>query len=49
MGLYDEFKFKPAKYLPHANLPLEKLERIRDIKRNEMEYTKKPIFLSELL
>ena len=39
MGLYDEFKFKPASFLPHANLPLEELERIRNIKREDMEYT----------
>lgn len=39
MGLYDEFRFKPAKHLPHANLPLEELERIRNIKREDMEYT----------
>ena len=39
MGLYDEFKFKPAAFLPHANLPLEEFERIRNIKREEMEYT----------
>ena len=26
MGLYDEFKFKPASFLPHANLQLEELE-----------------------
>lgn len=39
MGLYDEFRFKPASFLPHANLPLEELERIRNIKREDMEYT----------
>ncbi len=39
MGLYDEFKFKPASFLPHANLPLEELERVRNIKREDMEYT----------
>lgn len=39
MGLYDEFRFKPAAHLPHANLPLEELERIRNIKREDMEYT----------
>ena len=39
MALYDEFKFKPASYLPHANLPLEELERVRNIKREDMEYT----------
>ena len=22
MGLYDEFKFKPASWLPHSELPL---------------------------
>ena len=25
MGLYDEFRFRPAPYLPHSNLPLEEL------------------------
>jgi len=39
MGLYDEFRFKPAKWLPNANMPLEELERIRNIKREDMEYT----------
>ena len=39
MALYDEFKFRPASFLPHANLPLEELERVRNIKREEMEYT----------
>ena len=28
MGLYDEFRFKPASWLPHSELPLEELERI---------------------
>lgn len=39
MALYDEFRFKPASFLPHANLPLEELERVRNIKREDMEYT----------
>ncbi len=39
MGLYDEFRFKPASWLPHSDLPLEELERVRNIKREEMEYT----------
>ncbi len=39
MALYDEFKFHPASFLPHANLPLEELERVRNIKREDMEYT----------
>ncbi len=39
MGLYDEFRFKPAPWLPHSDLPLEELERIRNIKREDMEYT----------
>lgn len=39
MGLYEEFRFKPASWLPHSDLPLEELERIRNIKREEMEYT----------
>lgn len=39
MGLYDEFRFKPASFLPHKDLPLEELERVRNIKRDEMEYT----------
>ena len=38
MALYDEFKFKPASFIPHANLPLEELERVRNIKREDMEY-----------
>ena len=39
MGLYDEFRFKPASWLPHSELPLEELERVRNIKREDMEYT----------
>jgi len=39
MGLYDEFRFKAAPWLPHSELPLEELERVRNIKRDEMEYT----------
>ncbi len=39
MGLYDEFRFKPADFLPHSNLPLEELERVRNIRREDMEYT----------
>ena len=39
MALYDEFKFHPASFLPHAKLPLEELERVRNIKREDMEYT----------
>ena len=39
MGLYDEFRFKPAEWLPHSNLPLEEFERVRNIKREDMEYT----------
>ena len=39
MGLYDEFKFKPAPWLPHSELPLEEFERVRNIKREDMEYT----------
>ncbi len=39
MGLYDEFMFKPAAWLPHSELPLEELERVRNIKREDMEYT----------
>ena len=39
MGLYDEFRFRPASWLPHSGYPLEELERVRNIKREEMEYT----------
>ncbi len=39
MGLYDEFRFKPGSWLPHSELPLEELERVRNIKREDMEYT----------
>ena len=39
MGLYDEFRFLPAPWLPHSDLPLEELERIRNIRREDMEYT----------
>ena len=33
MGLYDEFRFLPAPWLPHSDMPLEELERCRNIKR----------------
>ncbi len=39
MSLYDEFRFTPAPHLPHSTLPLEELERIRNMKREDMEYT----------
>ena len=39
MGAYDEFRFKPAPWLPHSDLPLEELERVRNIRREDMEYT----------
>lgn len=39
MGLYEEFRFNPAPWLPHSDLPLEELGRIRNIKREDMEYT----------
>lgn len=38
-SLYEEFRFKPAPWLPHSDMPLEELERIRNIKREDMEYT----------
>ena len=39
MGLYEEFRFHPAPWLPDSDLPLEELERIRNNKREDMEYT----------
>ena len=39
MSLYEEFRFKPADWLPNSELPLDELERIRNIKREDMEYT----------
>ncbi len=39
MSLYEEFRFKPAPWLPHSELSLEELERVRNIKREDMEYT----------
>lgn len=39
MSLYEEFRFKPAEWLPNSNLPLDELEKIRNIKREDMEYT----------
>ena len=38
MGIYDGFKFKPAKWLPSKHLSLEDLERLRNLPREEMEY-----------
>lgn len=35
----SSFKFKPASFLPHQDLSYEELERIRNIKREDMEYT----------
>lgn len=35
----NEFPFKPARWLPHANLTFEELDRIRNIRREDMEYT----------
>lgn len=39
MGLYDEFRFRPASWLPNSDIALEELERVRNIKREDMEYT----------
>ena len=39
MGIYDGFKFKPAKWLPSKHLSLEDLERLRNLKREDLEYT----------
>lgn len=39
MSLYEEFRFHPAPWLPHSDLPLEELERVRNIRREDMEYT----------
>lgn len=41
IGAYDGFRFKPAPWLPHSDLLLEELERVRNIKREDMEYTNK--------
>ncbi len=42
MGLYDEFRFRPASWLPHSELPLEELERVRNIRtRKDMEYNER--------
>ena len=39
MSLYEEFRFRPAEWLPQSDLPLEELERVRNIPREDMEYT----------
>ena len=39
MGAFNEWKFSPAPWLPHSELPLEEFERVRNIKREDMEYT----------
>ena len=39
MGAFNEWKFSPAPWLPHSDLPLEEFERVRNIKREDMEYT----------
>ena len=39
MGIYDGFKFKPASWLPSKHLTIEDLERLRNLTRDEMEYT----------
>jgi len=49
MGLYDEFRFEPCPWLPHSGMPLEELERIRNIKREDMEYTNENGFSVKVL
>lgn len=39
MGIYDGFKFKPAAWLPSKHLSLEDLERLRNLTRDDLEYT----------
>ena len=39
MSIYDGFKFTPNPNLPNAKLPLEEYDRLRNIKREDMEYT----------
>ena len=39
MGTYDEFRFRAAACLPSGTLEPEELERIRTIRREDMEYT----------
>jgi len=39
MSLYDEFRFRPASWLPNSGLELTELERVRNIRREDMEYT----------
>jgi len=39
MSLYDEFAFRPAAWLPHSGLAPEELERVRNVRREDMEYT----------
>lgn len=39
MGIYDGFKFKPASWLPGKHLTIEELERLRNLKREDLEYT----------
>ena len=43
MGLYDEFRFRPADWLPNSGLDLGELERIRNIPRDEMDYTNETV------
>lgn len=39
MSLYQEFRFKPSDFLPNSDMSLDELERIRSIRREDMEYT----------
>ena len=48
MALYDEFRFKPAPWLPHSELPLEELERIRTRKREKRGGFENRLLLKEV-
>ena len=39
MSIYDGFKFTPNPNLPNSKLSMEEYDRLRNIKREDMEYT----------
>ena len=49
MGLYDEFRFEPCTWLPHSDLPLEELERVRAEKAAKRGGFEKKILLKEVI
>lgn len=49
MSIYDGFKFSPNPALPNSKLSMEELDRLRNIKREDMEYTNEHGFSVEVV